>query len=256
MSSHLRPFGMISTSLWQSEKFQTVKNLDTRLAYIWLHTSQKTCAGVLRIGAAHLYEEIDFVESIEDAEDIFLQLSNAGLIEWCKPYVIIGNYLRFNPVKSYRHAIGAFNEVLALPDGEPKQKLFALLQKQKGARDLAKWRDKAGEPHRVIFAMNDYIVGLEDEVDFDGNNQDCLNPSETPYEPLMNPSGKSRSKSINEKGESITLPSSENVGDQSPTDDQELKFAGLRTKGAKPKRPPTHASKEAKNSPLARGIAQ
>jgi hypothetical protein len=246
---------MISTSLWQSEKFQTVKNLDTRLAYIWLHTSQKTCAGVLRIGAAHLYEEVDFVESIEDAEDIFLQLSNAGLIEWCKPYVIIGNFLRFNPVNTYRHAIGAFNEVLALPDGEPKKKLFSALIKTKGARDLAEWRDKKSEPHKVIFAIHEYTSALGEDEASKSENNDILSCSETPHEPLMNPSGKSRNININEKGESITHPSSENVGDQSPTDDQEPTVAGFRTNVTKSKLPPTHASQAAKDSALAKGLA-
>ncbi len=251
MSSHLRPFGMIGTSLWQSTKFQGIESLETRLAYIWLHTSQKTCAGVLRIGAAHLVEEVDFVESLEAAEDIFHQLSNAGLIEWCKPYVIIGNFLRFNPVKSYRHAIGAFNEILALPDGEPKKELFASLQVQKGAQDLVKWRDKAGEPHRVIFAMNDYIVGLEDEIDSD--IQDYLNPSETPHEPLTTPSSKSRSKSKNEKGESITPAFPEKTTPLPLNNHQEPNVAGFRTKSTKPKRSPTHATQAAKNSALARG---
>lgn len=263
MSSHLRPFGMIGTSLWQSAKFQGIKSLEARLAYIWLHTSQKTCAGVLRIGAAHLVEEVDFIESMDHAKSTYHELSDAGLIEWCKPYVIIHNFLRFNPIKSYRHAIGAFNEVLVLPDGEAKERLFKALQKQKGAVDLLNWRDKAGEPHRVIFAINDFLAGLEDRIvkletefaklDNEAIIVDCVNPSEAPHEPLTTPSGKSRSKSINEKVESRTPALPEKTPKAPSIPNQELKVTEFRTGRDTAKRSTTHASESAKKSALAMG---
>ena len=189
--SHLRDFGLISTTLWQSECFTSIDALDARLAYIWLHTGQKTCAGVMRIGPAHLFEEVDFVGNLERASEIFCELSDADLISWQRPYTIIKRFLRHNPVTSYRHAIGAFKEVLAMPDCDAKTELMRELQKHKGAIDLAAWRSKSGEPHDVLFDVHQYLT-------------EQINPIDTPSEPLGNPSGISTSKNIKEKGEGRT----------------------------------------------------
>ena len=208
MTTGLRPFGLISTTVWQSERFTNLNSLDTRLAYLWLHTSAKTCAGVLRIGPAHLLEEVDYVPTLERASEIFTELVNARLIQWVRPFVVIQNYSRFNPVKSYRHAIGAFKEALALPDSDAKHAVICELKRQPGAMDLAKWRNKAGEPHEVLFAIEAYL------------NADNLNPSETPNEPIGNPSGINRSRNINEKGEGRTPPESDFPYSPAPNDAQ------------------------------------
>lgn len=192
----LRPFGLISTTLWQSAKFTRLTAMDSRLAYIWLHTSQKTCAGVLRVGPAHLLEEVDFVDTLDRASGIFTELQEAGLIDWQRPYVVLGNFLAFNPVKTFRHAIGAFNETLAMPDGETKTRLMNEIRRTPGAMDLANWRDKNGNPHEVILKIHEHF-------------SDELNPSETPDEGLGNPPGIKRMKKKKEKGEYRTPVSAE-----------------------------------------------
>lgn len=184
----MRDFGLISTTVWQSERFSALEALDTRLAYLWLHTSAKTCAGVMRVGPAHLFEEVDFVDSLDRAVQVFSEMSEAELIDWIRPYVVIKKYLSFNPVKSYKHAIGAFKEVLAMPDCTEKTALVCELQKQKGAMDLANWRNKAGDPHDVMFDIYGHLSEHSDPID-------------TLSEPILNPSGISRSKNRKEKGE-------------------------------------------------------
>ncbi|MDA8585563.1 hypothetical protein N9L47_04740 [Rhodobacteraceae bacterium] len=188
----MRNFGLISTTVWQSERFASLASLDARLAYIWLHTSAKTCAGVLRIGPAHLLEEVDFVTTLERASAIFTELADAGLISWIRPYVMIQKYLSFNSVKSYKHAIGAFKEVLAMPDCEAKASLLHELQKHKGAIDLAAWRNKSGEPHDVLFDIYSYLSDHPDTLD-------------TPSKPYGNPSGISTNEIKKENAERKTL---------------------------------------------------
>ncbi|MFY0691325.1 MAG: hypothetical protein JXR14_05305 [Paracoccaceae bacterium] len=224
--STLRPFGLISTTIWQSEKFTGLKALDTRLAYIWLHTSAKTCAGVLRVGPAHLFEEVDFVETLDRASEIFEEMEAAKIIKWQRPYVVITNFLAFNNVKSYRHAIGAFSEVLAMPESEAKTQLIKELQQQPGSRDLSKWRNKNDDPHPVLFQISEYF-------------SDNLNPSGTVQEESLKPSAKKRRKNTNEKRENITPFSPNEPLKRLPTPDLHRRCEG-----------PTEATKRSR---LARG---
>ncbi len=228
--SNLRRFGLLATSIWQSDRFTSLEHLDARLAYLWLHTSAKTSAGAMRTGPAHLFEEVDFIESLERASDIFEELVEAKLIHWQRPYVIINKYLSHNPVKSYRHAIGAFKEALALPNCEAKSGLISELQKQSGAMDLASWQDKNGQPHPVLFDICAYLHERSD-------------PSDTPPEPFGNPSGKIYKENENEKGERITSPGTEFLQDGTPD----------RTQSSDSQRRPEGPTEELKRSRLARG---
>lgn len=160
--SNLREFGLIRTGIWQSERFKSLKTSEPKLAYIWLHTSFKTSAGVMRVGPAHLLDEVDFVDSLDHAEELFKELEAAGLIIRNRPFIIITKYVTANPIKAYRHAIGAFREVLALHNSDEKQALMKALQKQKGAMDLVKWRDKNGEPHEVLHEINAFFAEFGD----------------------------------------------------------------------------------------------
>jgi hypothetical protein len=205
MTNSMRPFGMISTSIWQSVRFCELKANDARLAYLWLHTSAKTCAGALRIGPAHLLEEVDFVETLERANEIFAELQKAELIAWNRPYVVIAKYLSFNPVKTYRHAIGAFKEALSLPDGEMKSNLMHELQRHEGAKELARWRNKSGDPHDVMFSIHHFLEVHD------------ANPSEPPSDPIRIPSGKMRTENEKEKGELRTGPDTSGAACFGPT---------------------------------------
>lgn len=172
--SGLREFGLIRTTLWQSERFKSLEQLDARLAYMWLHTSYKTSAGVLRIGPPHLLDELDFVETLDRAEGIFEELKATGLIKRERPFAVITKYIAANPVKTYRHAIGAFKEVLSVPECAAKHCAMSELKKQKGAMELVNWRDKAGQPHQIIHRINAYF---SDEMP---DPEPLTNPSETP----------------------------------------------------------------------------
>ncbi len=185
---------MISSKIWTSEKFLSLENLRDRMAYIWLHCSQKTSAGVLRLGPAHMADELDFVGDIANAEEVFEALERAGLIVRQKPFVTIVNFLRFNPVKTYRHAISAWKEVLLLPDSEIKRQTYAELRGAKGTLDLIAWRNKDGQPHEVIFEMErlaSQIEGWESEAmpsEPDIHSDATANPSDTPNGPISIPS--------------------------------------------------------------------
>lgn len=191
-----RSFGMVSTTIWQSDKFNSLERLDARLAYIWLLASGRTCAGVLRVGPAHLYEEASIVETHERSTEIFSELKAANLIDWFKPYVVILGYVNFNPIKSQNHAVAAFREVLALPKGKAKRQLLQILKKQRGARILIEHRDKSGNPHELLFELHAHFEEVGEEED---SALSIRNPSERVSKPLQYPSGTSKTKIENEK---------------------------------------------------------
>lgn len=203
MSNSLRSFGMISTSIWQSEKFTKLKSRESQLAYLWLHSSAKTCSGVLRAGPAHLFEECNFVDSLELGNEIFLELHSVEMINHMRPYAVITDYLRFNPVKSFRHAIGAFKEVLALPDCEAKAELFMELQKHKGSRDLVAWRDKDGNCHDILVEIMTYLETISDGFE---HVEPFASPLQCPSEGVGNPSGKIKNTKKKEKSLTVRDP--------------------------------------------------
>lgn len=200
MSSHLREFGLIRSTIWQSERFCSLERLEAQLAYFWLHTGQKTCAGVLRLGPAHMADELNFLSDVPAATRVLDELEGVGLIVRVKPFVVITQFLKATPVKSYRHAIAAFRECFSLPDCEVKRVLFKELQHQKGAIDLTVWRNKQNEPHAVLFDIHAYAEQLVDQVP-----EPLLNPLHTPSTPIGEGSGKPIPKHINEKGEGIPI---------------------------------------------------
>jgi len=169
-----RPFGIIKTSIWQSERFLSVVSLDARLAYFWMHTSYKTCAGVLRIGPYHLLAEVDFVQDIERAEVIFSELEAAGLIVVLRPFVVITKFLEANPAKNWRHAVGAIGDILELPEGELRDALLDEARRHEGTLKLVKWRDKNGEPHPLVNVINAHLL-----EQFDNQSEQLPNPSHT-----------------------------------------------------------------------------
>jgi len=185
-----RPFGMIRSGIWQSERFMSVASNDARLAYFWMHTSYKTCAGVLRIGPYHLLAEVDFVQDIARAEEIFNELEAAGLIVVLHPFVVITKFLEANPVTSWRHAVGAISDILELPEGELKDALLDEVLRHEGTRKLVAWRDKNGEPHPLVHVINAHLI------EQNGNQfEDLPNPSQTHSDVF----GMGTSKKENEK---------------------------------------------------------
>ena len=227
MISGMRAFGLISTTIWQSEKFNALRSDQSRLCYIWLHTSAKTCAGVMRVGPAHLLEEVETVETLEQANEIFRDFERVGIVQWLRPYVIMVGYLQFNPVKTYKHAIGAFKEALALPECEAKRTLVDQLKRQSGAMALAKWRSKGEEPHEVLFAIERYLNAQ--------NPEPALIPLDGVSEQVGYPTGRSKNTNINEKGE--TMPPPRTVSDVPVAE-----VAGLRERQDVMPRPETIAS--------------
>lgn len=201
LSSHLRDFGLIRSTIWQSERFCQLESLDARLAYIWLHTSQKTCAGVLRIGPAHMTDELDFIDDVDQAEAIFEDLARVGLIYRTRPFIVIRQFLKATPCKSYKHAIAALKECFGLPDGQIKTELFEQIREQKGTFTLVTWRDKDDQPHSLVFQINTYLQQLENER---LEAQAELNPLDTPYEGYGGGSGKHSPSPLKYKVASIT----------------------------------------------------
>ncbi len=193
MSSGLRPFGLISTTIWQSEKFNQLATDQARLGYIWLHTSAKTCAGVLRVGPATLFEEFPQFQTLEQANDVFRDFQRVGLIHWFRPYVVLNGYLRFNPVRTCKHAIAAFREALALPDCDAKLDLIRQLRLQPGAPKLVEWRSKDGEAHDVLHALNAYLMAHMTDGDA------AVYPLDRVSDGIGYPSGKSKNTNIKEK---------------------------------------------------------
>lgn len=192
-----RAFGMIRTKIWQSERFTSVAAADARLAYFWMHTSYKTSAGVLRIGPYHLLEEVDLVQDLARAEAIFEELAKADLIVVHRPFVVITKFLKANPVKSWKHAVGALGDILELPEGELRNALMDELIQHVGTRQLVDWRDKSGEPHPLVHVINAYL--LEKDEDW---SELYPNPSNSLYE--GNGSGFSKKENNKEKKEHRT----------------------------------------------------
>ena len=189
-----RRFGLLLTSIWQSEKFLSLTDPNDRLAYIWLHTSLKTSAGVLRVGPASLVDEVDFLNTLEEGLETLERLRAAGLIIWMKPFVIICKYVSANPPESWQHAVGALNEVLSLPKCTEKGEMLVRLRDTNGYRKLVKRGEKIGEPHKSVMRAHEYSAECDKyhSSDMASPRDDThsitrFDPTDTLSKPLQNP---------------------------------------------------------------------
>jgi hypothetical protein len=120
----MRDYGKISTTIWNSQKFEKVSDA-AKLLYLYLHT----CPHVTSSGCFVLKDGYALADLGWDQESY-----RKAMDSLCKAYLVaidrgenvvrITQYLRFDPFTNPKHAQGAIKQVLLLPDCE--QKLLCL----------------------------------------------------------------------------------------------------------------------------------
>ena len=112
-----RPFGMIVTSIWGSNRFRSLPSDTDRLAYFYVHTN----AHGNSIGAYRLPQEYlvaDMVDIDRDRAMLSIKaLQTVDLIEY-DPHeraVRITNWFKHNPINSPKHLAGALTQFDKLP---------------------------------------------------------------------------------------------------------------------------------------------
>ena len=133
----MRDYGKISTSIWNSRKFQGLTSDDARLAYLYLHT----CPSVNSIGCFVLkdgYAADDLGWEKERYQRAIEALSIALLIGFHRPESLIRiiDFLKHDPFTNKNHAAGAIKLANALPECDEKLSLFIDITQQKFIENL------------------------------------------------------------------------------------------------------------------------
>lgn len=126
----MRDYGKISTSVWRSKKFLSLKSDQHRLFYLYLHTCphvNSTGCFILPIG----YAQADIGWTEESIKKAIDSLSKAYLIAFDskESLIRIVGFLEHDPLTNPKHAQGAVKIALCLPDCPEKLHLFNELSK-------------------------------------------------------------------------------------------------------------------------------
>lgn len=140
-----RPFSLVASSVWYSEKFAAIGPL-ARLGFLWIVTTERgNSTGVFRFG-------LDAVPATVCAKrqrrKMLDDLTRIDLIRWDEPREILSitNYFKRCPIMSWQHATAAINTLTALGRSPLtqaraeeifKQDGFAILQQRENARSQA-----------------------------------------------------------------------------------------------------------------------
>lgn len=118
----MRDYGKISTAVWRSQKFKSLKSDNHKLFYLYLHT----CPHVNSVGcfwlptgyaAADLkWEENEVIKAIDS-------LSQIGMISYDnnESIIYIDGFLSHSPVTNVKHAFGSAKIALSLSDCDLKE---------------------------------------------------------------------------------------------------------------------------------------
>lgn len=117
----MRDYGKISTTIWRSNKFQSLVCHTDQLFYFYLHT----CPHINSVGCFVLpmgYAEEDLGWERSAIERAIEALSKALLIAYHKPSktLRIIDFLAHDPISNANHAKGAVKIALGLPDSPEK----------------------------------------------------------------------------------------------------------------------------------------
>lgn len=116
-------FGLISKSIWHSEKFRALGCPIAKLVYHYLHTNEhRNSAGVYVLKRGYAAYDLDL--SLEDYDRAIDRAIDRGLIAYDKKHeiVLIFEFFRFNPATNHKHAAGIRKCIERLPDSEIKEK--------------------------------------------------------------------------------------------------------------------------------------
>jgi hypothetical protein len=108
----MREFSKVYCSLWQSQKFDSLKSNDAKLFYLYLltneHSNSSGCYNLKRG-----YAMADLGITSEDFDRTIIDLSIALLIEVEKGFntILLTNWVTFNEPTNAKHALGVFNHL-------------------------------------------------------------------------------------------------------------------------------------------------
>lgn len=120
-----RDYGKVSTTLWNSRKFQSLETPEARLVYLYLHT----CPHVNSVGCFVLpdrYGAADTGLELKTYQTALIALSKALLIghDENESVIRIIDFLKHDPFTNKNHAIGSIRIAEKLPDCEQKFLVF------------------------------------------------------------------------------------------------------------------------------------
>lgn len=133
----MREFGKIKSSLWGSQKFDTLLgNNEARLLYLYLHTSPHgNSIGCFRMKKGYVMEDLGWDQSTTDRS--IKELCEAGLIGFdCVERVVrIVDFLEHTGITNAKHASGAVKLALSLPDCHQKTIIISELNADPHAQE-------------------------------------------------------------------------------------------------------------------------
>lgn len=138
----MRPFAMISSSIWRSKKFRKLRSDSARLAYFFLHSHE----GGNSLGAFHMPPEQAALGMKRDAEDLieaYAELQGVNLIRYDEEeeLLYIVGFVTHSPPQSYKHLSGLNRIFKGLPEGPIKSEIAAEIMNALEAK-AAEWSDE------------------------------------------------------------------------------------------------------------------
>lgn len=132
----MRDYAKISCSIWNSQKFGSLRSDDARLFYFYLHT----CPHVNSVGCFILppgYAATDLGWSVEHVIEALDTLCAASLVGWeqAENLVRITGFLKQDPLTNPSHAAGAVRIAMKLPMSRETSILFMELLDSKHVKD-------------------------------------------------------------------------------------------------------------------------
>lgn len=121
----MRDYGKIKTSIWRSDKFQSLTDHTDQLFYFYLHTCPHVnSVGCFVLPLGYAVEDLGWEKSRIDRA--IEALSEALLIAYHKPSktLRIIDYLTHDPISNGNHAKGAVKIAMGLPDSPEKLIVF------------------------------------------------------------------------------------------------------------------------------------
>lgn len=138
----MRPFAMISSSIWRSKKFRKLRSDSAELTYFFLHTHE----GGNSLGVFHMPPEQAAIGRKRAADVIaadYVRLQEAGLIRYDaeEELVQIVGFVIHSPPSSYKHFSGMERAFNAISEGQLKASLAGeLISALEGK--AAEWSDE------------------------------------------------------------------------------------------------------------------
>ena len=113
-----RPFGMIVTSIWGSQRFHALPDDTCRLGYLYLHTNDhRNSLGCFRLPPDYLAADLRI--DVEKARYILHEIEAQGLVDYDPVNLVvrIAKWFPHNAINSPKHLAGAVSHFERLPSG-------------------------------------------------------------------------------------------------------------------------------------------